>query len=394
MTAFEKDIVSLVRAALIGEKPVLSAGVDYAQIYAFGKRQQILYMLNTGLSLVDGFEESEAAPQFLTAACREMAVCLTQQQAIGQIRAAFSEKGIDFLPLKGTLMRELYPIPEMRTMADADILIKKEQVGAIAEAMQSLGYTESPGDEHEIIWKKANTLYVELHRYLVPPFDADMFAFFENHGTWAHAVPVGGNEYRMTPEDELIFDFLHFVKHFRGYGAGIRHIADIYLFRKSHPDLDETYLLERFAAVGCAEFYRNVCVLIDCWFGDAQTSDVTDRITSLLFAGGIYGDTKMGEAFEQAKYRKQYRFAGAARLWHLVFPPFSVQKKRYPVLGKAPILLPFTWIFHGFQVLFRRPETFGSVSRAVKGTAQGDEQDRFDMMETIGIRITKGTFKK
>ena len=109
MTAFEKDIVSLVRAALTGEAPTLSPEADYARIYHFGLKQQIIYMLNAGLCMVDGFEESAAAPQFLQAACAAMAAALRQQQEIGKIRAAFSARGIDFMPLKGTLMRDLYP---------------------------------------------------------------------------------------------------------------------------------------------------------------------------------------------------------------------------------------------------------------------------------------------
>ena len=34
------------------------------------------------------------------------------------------ENGIDYLPLKGYNLKKLYPKPELRTMGDADVLIR------------------------------------------------------------------------------------------------------------------------------------------------------------------------------------------------------------------------------------------------------------------------------
>lgn len=394
MTAFEQDIIAIVRGALTGDKPELSPDVDYERIFKFGIQQQIIYLLHTGLCLTDGFEESAAGMRFLQAACGAMAAGLRQQQEIERIRAAFCAHDIDFMPLKGTLLRALYPAPEMRQMGDADILIKATQTDAIAEVMQSLGYTEMTGAAHEIVWDKKGALHVELHRYLVPPFDADMFAFFEAHGVWEHAVPYAGSEYHMTPEDELIFEFMHFVKHFRFGGAGLRHVVDFYLFWKRYPKLNEAYICERLEQIGCADFYRNIHALVDCWFGDAPLNAVTEKITSLLFVGGIYGNAETEERTMYARYRKQYRFAGAARFLHMAFPPLSQQRKRYPILKKVPFLLPITWVLHGVDVLFRRPETIGAVTKTAKAIDADTDNDRFAELEAIGLRVNENTFSK
>ena len=394
MTAFEKDIVSLVRAALTGEKPVLSPEADYARIFRFGMEQQIIYMLNAGLCMVDGFEESAAAPQFLQAACAAMAATLRQQQEIEKIRAALSARGIDFMPLKGTLLRTLYPVPEMRQMGDADILIREEQTDAIAAVMRTRGYTEAAGDVYEFVWCKAGALRVEFHTQLASERNRDIRGHFAAAGVWARAVKGDGCEYRMTPEDELLFDFAHFVKHFRTNGAGLRHIVDLYVFLQKHPHLDEVYLGTQLEKLDFDRFYRNVLETVRCWFGDGAATEMTDRITALVFAGGIYGDAKTAHQSSAIRYRNQYKFGWAVRFLQGVFPGFRTQKRRYPILGKCPILYPFSIIYHWFEVLFFRS---ASIRRALGESAaiRGDYgQERYAQLRSVGLKPEKAFDKK
>lgn len=394
MTEFEKNIISVVRGALTGETPSLTATADLAEIYRFGAKQQINYLLYTGLSMTDGFADSEAAAPFLRDACIGMAVSVCQRQEIDTVCKAFDAHGIDYMPLKGMLLGALYPQPEMRSMGDADILIRKEQVDTIAGVMRELGYTEGLSAEHEYAWCKPNTLRLELHKYLVPPFEADMFAFFGDTAVWDHALSVGNHEYRMTPEDELIFDFIHFVKHFRTSGAGIRNITDFYIFRKQHTELDEDYICTRLKQIGLNRFYRNVIALCDVWFERFPENEVTDKITTLLFSGGIYGSAEMQIDTETARYKKQHRFGGLSRVLDAAFPPYKQQVRHYPFLGKMPFLLPVTWVAHWFVVLFRRPESIKLILNRAADIEGARSTERLNTLEMVGLSIEKDTFKK
>ena len=394
MTAFEKDIVSLVRAALTGEAPTLSPEADYARIYHFGLKQQIIYMLNAGLCMVDGFEESAAAPQFLQAACAAMAAALRQQQEIGKIRAAFSARGIDFMPLKGTLMRDLYPMPEMRQMGDADILIREEQIDAITAVMQALGYTKAVGDVYEVVWSKSGALRVEFHTQLASERNQDIRSYFAAEYVWARAVKGDGSVYHMTPEDELIFDFAHFVKHFRSSGAGLRNIVDLYVFLQKHRDLNEAYIGTQLKKLDFYRFYLHVLDTLRCWFDGAETTEATDCITGLLFAGGIYGDAETAHQSTAIRYRKQYKFGWAVKFLQLVFPGFRTQRKRYPILEEFPVLYPFSLIYHWFEVLFFRS---ASIGKAICDSAEirGDYgQERYAQLRSVGLKPEKAFEKK
>jgi len=45
-----------------------------------------------------------------------------------------------YIPLKGCLVKEMYPKPEYREMSDLDILVKRGDAAKLKPVMESLGY--------------------------------------------------------------------------------------------------------------------------------------------------------------------------------------------------------------------------------------------------------------
>ena len=77
----------------------------------------------------------------------------------GEYRAAFEKNGIAHMPLKGILMKQLYPRPDMRIMGDADILIRVEQYEKIKPLLEELGFAEKLESDHELICRCRYNLY-------------------------------------------------------------------------------------------------------------------------------------------------------------------------------------------------------------------------------------------
>ena len=48
------------------------------------------------------------------ASCRAIQVNERQMRELGKIYTAFDEAGVDYLPLKGSIMKAMYPRPELR----------------------------------------------------------------------------------------------------------------------------------------------------------------------------------------------------------------------------------------------------------------------------------------
>lgn len=78
----------------------------------------------------------------------------------------FNANGIEHIFLKGSVLKTLYPHPEIRRMGDIDVLIKDTQYRKISQLMQSAKYTFEYESDYEIVWKKGYA-HIELHRVLI-----------------------------------------------------------------------------------------------------------------------------------------------------------------------------------------------------------------------------------
>ena len=136
--------------------------------------------------------------------------------------AALREENIPFLPMKGIVLRPLYPKPEMRTSCDVDLLYDERRRADVAAVMARLGFTDAGGDANNEEYTKG-PVTVETHRHLcmqLPRIDAYYADIF------ARLVPVSGSEYRMTDEDFYIYQTVHAMKHFVAGGTGLRTVLD------------------------------------------------------------------------------------------------------------------------------------------------------------------------
>ena len=209
-----------------------------------------------------------------------------QTQTTLQLLKAFEENGIDHMPLKGTLLKPLYPKSELRCMSDADILIKPEQYEAIRSIMLKLGYTEGLESDHEYIWKKENFFTAELHKRLIPSYNKDYYEYYGDG--WQLGKIVNGYCYAMTDEDQLIYLFTHFAKHYRDSGIGIRHLIDLEIYLKKKPELDFAYIDRELQKLQLDVFYGNVLKTLKAWFEGGDEDEVTDFVTERIFGSGSY----------------------------------------------------------------------------------------------------------
>ena len=65
-----------------------------------------------------------------------------QLREVEQIERIFQAQGIDYLLLKGAVMKQRYLHSEARTMGDADILIREEQYTRIRPIIQEMCFTK------------------------------------------------------------------------------------------------------------------------------------------------------------------------------------------------------------------------------------------------------------
>lgn len=348
----ETGILILLKNALKGEKQTPPEGFDWNLAYEFAKKHQIIPLVYYGGAHLEGFAESKIGMRFLMTTMGLAAFSENQLREIDVLTNAFEENQIEYMKLKGTVLKRLYPQPEMRLMSDSDILIKEEQMPEIKGIMQRLGYEYQKSSDHEWIWAKPE-LTAELHKRIVASYQKDYYDYFGNGWRLAKAVE-GSFEYKMSKEDELIYLFTHLAKHYRDAGIGIKHFVDIYVFLNSEKELDMEYVKSTLKKLELYTFFENVKRMLNVWFCDTGWDEVSEFITLKVFESGVYGQRLTEIKSEALKNKKAGKSnSRLARLFSHIFPPLSSMKNMFPVLSKAPILLPFMWVGRWFRLIFK-----------------------------------------
>ena len=211
--------------------------------------------------------------------------------------------------------------------------------------MEKLGFHLDKETEHELTWG-CETLELELHKCLFPPSADDFYAYYGDG--WSLAKCVDGTRYAMTAEDSFIYLFTHFVKHFRSSGIGCRHVVDLWMYLRANPRMDEAYIAAVLEKIHLRAFFENMRRTMAAWFGDGAADDKVQMITDVIFSGGSWGSVRTGTlaAGVRDEKRSQQRFkGGTAYILRRIFPGADFLRMKYPVLKKAPYLLPGVWLY-------------------------------------------------
>ena len=340
-------ILAAIKGGLTGEKVVLSESLDAEYVCRLAKQHQICGMLLYGLMSAGLSSDSAVCKRLFGGAIAETVLHEQQTVVLGEMFSALEAEKIPYMPLKGTLLKELYPKPEFRVMSDADILIKDEDHTKIFEIMRSCGFEQKYESDHEIVWKKG-AVAVELHKHLIPSYNDDYHEYFTN--VWNKAVNVSGSRYRLEDNDEFVFVFTHFAKHYRDGGIGIKHFTDLWLMLQKHC-VDEAYVREELSKMHLDKFYDNVKSTLGYVFEGAEESEATQIIINTILESGAYGsaDDRLTARVTLNAKRGNSRFAAVVAM---IFPSRSVLAPRYKYLEKAAILLPVAWISRWANALF------------------------------------------
>ena len=357
MDVTQRGIIILLRSSLTEEKLPLPEGFDLEAAYPHALRHGVIAMVYDG-ALRCGLDKKTPVMQKLFQGYIKCTMHSEGQMAVlEKLCSALDERGFDHLLLKGGILKRLYPKPELRQMGDADILIREAQYEAICPVMEELGFCNTAQGFYDYGWKSPE-LYVELHHHLSNPYNADFNDYLGDGWPRAKKYAGGRCRYEYSAEDHYIYLFIHFTKHYRDGGIGLKHAADLWVYRKHNPSMDEAYVKNELEKMGLQVFYTNVMRMIAVWFEDVESDDVTEFITQTVFGSGAFGT---GEAIRQAVSLRAANKTGtvkSAKAWRVVrmlFPGRVAMLPRYPVLKDHPALLPFLWpVRWGSALLFRR----------------------------------------
>ncbi len=365
MKPLYRELFSCVQTALAGARTEFVPEMLSAELFALADAQQILPLVYGGLYAagVDLTAAEEAKMKTLRLTTRDQ----MQYSAFLSIVQAFSENGIDHMPLKGCALKSLYPSAEMRLMGDIDILIREEQYEKIREVMLSLGFTEGEESDHELIWHKKPKIIVELHKRLIPSYNDDYYEYYKDPWRFATSAAVP-HRYTMRREDEYLYIFTHLTKHYRDGGIGARQLIDLWRYAEHHADMDKEYIAAELEKLSLIAFHENILTTLAVWFGYAPPTSVTEHITERIMDSGAFGLKERKAVAAAAKDSARADSVGKAKrkkILNYLFIPLPLMQKRYPVLEKAPVLLPVFWIVRFVTALLGRRDHIRTIAAEI-----------------------------
>ena len=347
MTQEVKNVVYLASCMVNGTVPDAERvrDMDLQLLYSVADKHLLTGIVGYALEAC-GIADSSFA-QAKAKAIRKIALFDIERSAVLD---ELEKAGISHMPLKGCVLKEIYPKIGMRQMADNDILIDCDRCDEVRQIMESLGfetvyYGKKDRYNHDT-YHKDPVCNFEMHRSLFGPSQDDaLFSYFLYILDKAVRVEGYRARYRLGVEDFYLYMIAHEYKHYSGYGTGLRSLLDTYVYLKRY-DLDMDYVGRETDKMGIRNFEQTNRLLALHLFGDGVMSDAEQAMLDYILSSGTYGTIANN-------VRNQISKKG--RLGYLLSRltlPYDAMKSCYPVLEKAPVLYPFCWLHRLFHGLF------------------------------------------
>ena len=325
----------------------LSAGnndFDKPELFSLAEKHDLIHLvadalIKNGSVDKDDPDYKKLKKEVLSAIYRDS----RRTEAFEKISEIFEREKILYVPMKGLIVKELYPESWMRTSCDLDILIREEDLDRATEALVKDGFTTDGVKNYHDRHFYYDRSHLELHFNICegdPKLDALLKRAFE------FVSKKEGFRFEESNEFFACHHIAHTAYHFMAGGCGIRPVLDLYILRKN-VFYDENGLIALLNECGLVDFYKTLCDLSEVWFGNGEHSSITERAEEYILCGGVYGTVSNGTKIGLAKNRNRVKY-----IFKLAFLPYEQMRSIYPSLEKHKILLPFCYIHRIFSKLF------------------------------------------
>ena len=330
--------------------------MDLDALYALCKEHSISALVSSVL-----LEHIREKREWYTKWSEEQMKALYRDMNFATERAkilAFLEKnGIWYMPMKGIVLKDYYPQPELREFADNDILIDASRAGDVREFMLKNGYRAKEGDSgHVDEYEKEPCFNFEMHRALYHTNNPVFYDYYKDVKN--RLLKDDGNRfgYHFSDEDFYVFMVSHAYRHYRDNGVGIRSLSDIYVYNKALGEtLDYGYIEEQLANIDSLDFEKQMRDLARKAFGDSNPafSEVEEKVLLYYFGSGTFG-TEEQAAINHMKHltgEADFSASGRRKYWLKRLFDLEQYKQDFPRAYKTKILIPFLIVYRALRGL-------------------------------------------
>ncbi|MGN0414704.1 MAG: nucleotidyltransferase family protein [Agathobacter sp.] len=366
-----EDMLYLITCALHNQTPDKDkvCGMDLAALYRYARRHTLAAITYDALELLgsstgDGLlalAKDNTVVSVLTKWKETRDKALRKNLMLDAARKKLFQymdaEHIWHMPLKGAVLKELYPRQEMRQMADNDILFDANYEAAVNDYFVREGYEViSYAKGNHDVYEKEPVYNFEMHTSLFGEAHNEVWAEYYKDIQSRLNKSDEHFLYSFTDEDFYIYFIVHAYKHFDGCGTGIRYFVDSYVYQNAKK-LDWSYIereLDKLGVLAFEKTFRSISMKI---FGKGEAvSQLSGEEYSMLcdsMFAGTYGNLQSGIGKKLHKIQgNEDRITKNTKVKYIIgrlFPPMSFIKTYYPFIYRTKILIPFFVIYRIFR---------------------------------------------
>ena len=347
-------LLAVIREQLNGETPreetakAITADI-LPRLYPLAMHHDMAHLVSAYLDKLNLSEDDPTVAAFkqaqLTQVFRHHRILAEQTRICAVLESAC----IPYLPLKGAVIRDMYPEGWYRPSCDIDILVGREDLKrAVTALVEKLGYSASDVEHfHDVDLYSKGGVHLELHFNILENMD-NLDQTLRRVFDYATPVSDGGYALKLTDTFLVFHVVAHCYYHFLRGGCGIKPLMDLFVIsNRGGLNVDENELRSLLEETNTARFYDVCLELVKVWFEGKPHTDLTERMARYILSGGVYGSVENTIAVKRngpGRSRIGY-------LWSRIFMPYSDLKIKYPVLNKHPYLTPIMHIVRWFGLL-------------------------------------------
>lgn len=378
----KKLMFALLRCAICGnvltsEEKALYSPEQLTELLTAAKKHDVAHLVVFGLKKNNLLDEN--AKKLEGEIFKAVYRCEQQKHELQTICQTLEDAQIPFVPLKGSVIREYYPEPWMRTSCDIDILIHEDDVEKAISLFERLEYKIEKRNYHDIPMYSPNGIHLELHFNICEDTEKTDKVL---RNAWSYARKAESFRYEFEKEFFVFHMYAHMAYHFLAGGCGIRPLLDIWIM-ENKMDLSYKCAKELLEEAEIYRFAEKMSELAERCFSenDEMLLSDFDAIVSYILIGGIYGSGENSITVKTTEAKSL-----VAYVFNRLFLPYKYMIILFPILKKAPYLLPFCWVARWLQVFSKKKS--GRVAAEllqVKNISDDEMQEINKMRATLGL---------
>ena len=384
------NIFQITKSFIFDEKPVLSQECNWDELFYYGNIHSLLGIIGYVVTKYQLCDDPSYSYKFEKAMINYYGYQYRRNKQMERLITILNENQIDHLLMKGYIVKDLYPVPELRSYGDIDFVIKKEDRNKTDQLMIDLGYKYHEQWEPVYSYIK-DTEYYEIHTEMLDSEISDGKQREYFYDFWNHAINKERHTYVLDDEYHFLYLLAHLAKHASRRGAGLRMYLDIAVYIDHYRNsLDWKYIIEQLEILNLKRFFYSVCSLCKRWFSveppcyiEYIDDETAERFTEITMNGGTFGFQNNNDAVTTLKESKEHnnKFRIIVRQ---IFPPVDKLQARYTYLQKNKWLLPVAWIdrvIRNRKLINRRINT----AKEIVEMDRTEIDDVFDLNKKIGL---------